>query len=124
MGNLYSRGLFTDYISDLKARIFIEYYENHYEELTTPGSAVYDNVVRGFSTWGWCQLDPATCSLARLIFSKINGKNRINFASDVIEIVNTKKPVNYEGFHKLCEIAFDLIEKDRGQGKFVFKDPK
>ena len=124
MGNLFGRWPFTDHICELKANIFIGYYENRYEELTTPGSEVYDEVVHDFSTYGWCQMDPATCAVAKLIFKRINGKNEINFASDIIKIVNTKKPVYQEGFHKLCEIAFDLIEKDRGYGKITSKDTK
>lgn len=29
---------------------FINFYENHYDELTTPGSKVYEGVVRDFKT--------------------------------------------------------------------------
>lgn len=120
MGNFY-KGALSQSFADIPLRAFIRYYENHYDELTTPGSEIYEKVVHNFTTWGWCQIDPATCALARLIFLKINGKNEQNFVSEFINIINTKESVNREGFDELCEIAFSLIEKDKSKYHINFK---
>lgn len=89
---------------------FINYYENHYDELTTPGSEVYERVVHDFTAFGWYHADSATCAVARLIFLKINGKSGLNFESNLIQIINNKKPVSRKDFDKLCEIAFGLSD--------------
>ena len=113
---------FGENISNVHTNKFINYYENHYDELTTPGSEVYGNVVHDFTTWGWCQLDPATCGVARLIFLKINGKSGLNFVFELSEIINNNEPACPEDFDKLCEIAFDLIKKDGDYEIIEFKD--
>jgi hypothetical protein len=120
MQNFFQQSL-REFICDMQTNKFINFYENHYDELTTPGSEVYEKVINDFSTWGWCQMDHATCAVARLIFLKINGKNELYFESDLFRIINTKKPVYRKDFDKLCEIAFDLIEKDRSYDNTDFK---
>lgn len=120
MGNFF-KGPLSDSFVDIPLRAFIRHYENDYDELTTPGSEVYEKVVSYFTTWGWCQIDPATCGIAKLIFLKINGKNEQNFTSDFINIINNKEIIRREGFDKLCEIALSLIEKDRANNNIIFK---
>lgn len=113
---------FGKFIINVHTNKFINYYENHYDELTTPGSEVYESVVHDFTIWGWCQIDPATCGVAKLIFLKINGKNELNFALDLFEIIDNKKPVSRKDFDKLCEIAFNLIKKDGNYEYIESKD--
>jgi hypothetical protein len=107
----YPKGPLAPTIARIHSHNFIRNYEDNYDELTTPGSEIYERVVHNFSIWGWCQIDPATCAVARLIFLEINGKNDDDFAIKLHDIINTKKPLDYEIFDKLCEIAFGILEE-------------